>query len=181
MSSSRFRGTQRELREIGRERRGRPRSGNVKVSCKLHQTTHQELESISKLLPQLRATQSEMVGLGVDLLGRRIDIMAAAISRNDTVLPAGVVDLEALYLVWDLKPPEQEAAKTTTVYLLPEQTVRLSEVRSRLRLQIRVNRDDLLNLGARLLAKSVQLALRGGNVPMVRQVGDLQSLISDFV
>lgn len=180
MTTRRFRGTQRELYELGRERRGRPRRGNVKVSCRLSIPVHQKLGHLTELFPQLQATRSELVGLGIALLGIRLDKVAAAVGRSDLILPAGVIDLEALYLIWDLKYPDDETMRTT-VYLLPEQTLRLGETRSRLRLQIRVNQDDLINLAINLLDKLVQQALRGQGAPVIRDTDDLMDYLHQFV
>ena len=151
MTPSRYRGTRRELYEIGKERRGRPRSNKVKIFLKINAHVEKQLGTLGKQFPQLRVSQSEMVGLGVELLGENLDRMATALGRDDRVLPAGVVDIESLYLIWNLEYPGNRRARATTVYLTPEQAVQLGSIRTRLRLQIRVSQSGLLNLGVSLL------------------------------
>ena len=181
MSDSHFRGTRRELYEIGRERRGRPRSNKVKLFFKLGATQTTALESLQAHHPLLRATQSELVGLGIEMLGRRLDRIAEQLGHQDIVLPTGIVDLEALYLFWNLDYPREVQPRSTTVYLTPSQAVRLGEIRARLRLQIRVTQSELLNLGlALLMGLAIDGALAAEPLPM-RTVDDLSDLLRFFV
>lgn len=177
MSSSRYRGTRRELYEIGEERRGRPRSNKVKIFFKLSTQIHQQLANLDVKYPHLRATQSELAGLGVELLGKQLEKMANAIGREDNILPAGVVDLESLYLIWNLEYPSNYQTRPTTVYLLQRQSLQLGHIRSLLRLQIRVNQSELLNLGLALMSEKVtEIELQA----KVRNIKDLERFILDF-
>jgi hypothetical protein len=177
MSSSRYKGTWRELHELGEERRGRPRSNKVKVFFKLNTQINRHLEGLDDIFPNLNATQSELAGLGVEVLGRQLDKMANAIGRKDNILPAGVVDLESLYLIWNLEFPSDYQTRPTTVYLLPGQSVQLGLVRSQLRLQIRVNQSELLNLGLALLWDMVSDSEKQAKV---RTIKDLAKVILDY-
>jgi hypothetical protein len=178
-NTGRYRGTRRELYEIGRERRGAPRQDKVKIYFKIYQSIGAGVAALPQQLVNLNATQSELVGLGVDLLALWLDRMAEALGRHDRILPAGVVDLEALYLIWNLKWTADSERRGTTVYLEPGQAVRLGEIRSRLRLQIRVTQAELLNLGLSLvLTLAEQL---GEKSDKIRSVSDLQQVLVDFV
>jgi len=181
MASSRYRGTRRELYEVGEERRGRPRRNRVKLFFKMDGAVRQRLDSLSTRYPHLKATQSELAGLGVELLGGRLDEMAAAIGREGAILPAGVVDLESLYLIWNLEFPFKDRGHTTTVYLLPEQAVRLSEIRAKLRLQIHVSQSELLNLGLTLLADLAATAPAGAEQFPIRDIEALSDVFLAFV
>ena len=177
----RYRGTRRELYEIGRERRGAPRQDKVKVYFKIHEDFGAGVAALPQQLVNLSATQSELVGLGVDLLAQRLDRMADALGRHDRILPAGVMDLEALYLIWNLSWTADAARRGTTVYLDPGQAVRLGEIRSRLRLQIRVTQAELLNLGLSLTLTLVEQLADSDERDRVRSVNELHQSLARFV
>lgn len=177
MSSSHYRGTRRELYEIGEERRGRPRSNKVKIFFKLSTQINQLLANLDAKFPNLSTTQSELAGLGVELLGKQLEKMATAVGREDNILPAGVVDLESLYLIWNLVYPASYQTRPTTVYLIPKQAVKLGNIRSLLRLQIRVNQSELINLG---LALMVDMVTGIDEQDKVRKVKDLERLLLKF-
>lgn len=180
-NSSQYRGTRRELYEIGRERRGAPRQNKVKLYFKLDDSVRAGLDGLSQYLPNLEITQSELAGLGVELLGYRLDRMAAALGRHDRILPAGVVDLEALYLIWNLEFSADRVGRGTTIYLLPEQAVRLGEIRSRLRLQIRVTQAELVNLGLTVLLTLVNRIAGDVERRTIRDEAELLAKLHDFV
>ena len=138
------------------------------------------LPSLRERFPLLKASQSELVGLGVDLVGMRLAAMAVALGRDESVLPAGVVDLEALYLLWNLEIDSQLGARATTVYLSPEQAVRLSEVRARLRLQIHVSQSDLLNLGLTLLTDLAASISVGAEGAPIRNIAEMSITLKPF-
>ncbi len=180
MVDARYRGTRRELYEVGEERRGRPRRNRIKIFLKMDGAIHRRLPLLRDRCPLLKASQSELVGLGVDLVGMRLAEMAVALGRDEGVLPAGVVDLEALYLFWNLEIDSQLDARGTTVYLSPEQAVRLSEIRARLRLQIHVSQSDLLNLGLALLTDLVASVPDGAEGASIRNILELSVTLKPF-
>ena len=180
MAESRYRGTRRELYEVGEERRGRPRQNRVKIFLKMDGAVHRRLLSLRERFPLLKASQSELVGLGVDLVGQRLAEMAVALGRDEGVLPAGVVDLEALYLFWNLEIDSQLGARATTIYLSPEQAVRLSEIRARLRLQIHVSQSALLNLGVTLLTDLACSVTDGAEGAPIRNIAELSVTLKPF-
>ena len=186
MGALHHRGTRRELYEVGEERRGRPRRDKVKLFFRLNPAIGEKVKQLYLRFPHLRASQSELVGLGVDLLGQQLDQMATALRREERILPAGVVDVESLYLMWNLAYPVVSDSAGTTIYLLPHQAVRLVDIRGLLRLQIRVNQSDLLNLGLALLAHQAVFPTKTAEMPavpagVVRTVDDLAAALSAFV
>jgi hypothetical protein len=106
--------------------------------------------------------------------------MAVALGRDEGVLPAGVVDLEALYLFWNLEIDSQLGARATTVYLSPEQAVRLSEIRARLRLQIHVSQSALLNLGVTLLTDLARSVTDGAEGAPIRNIAEMSVTLKSF-
>jgi hypothetical protein len=110
----------------------------------------------------------------------RLAAMAVALGRDESVLPAGVVDLEALYLLWNLEIDSQLGARATTVYLSPEQAVRLSEIRARLRLQIHISQSDLLNLGLTLLTDLAASISEGAEGAPIRNIAEMSITLKPF-
>ena len=98
------------LKELLRDKpkRGRPRRmvsrQNVYVALRPEQKTL--MAALAERLP-VGLGRADVADLAVSVLTARMEALRSAVAGRTREIPEGVTDLESLYLLWDVAPPEQ--------------------------------------------------------------------------
>ena len=105
-------------------RRGRPRHAvsrqNVYVEMSARQKA--QMASMAARLPKgLR--RADIPDLAATILAARLGQLRRSVAGRNREMPEGIMDLMALYLLWDLPLPDSEPQKWTSIRLSPQQVI----------------------------------------------------------
>ena len=135
-------------------KRGRPRRqvSRQNVYVALSQEQKQEMWRMAKGLPQ-GLSRADIPDMAVNLLAARLELLRRAVSGRDREIPEGITDLESLYLLWDVKlPNDQNESKWTSIRLSPQQAIELGRAHGVLNALFGANRSQVFALGLTLLS-----------------------------
>lgn len=107
---------------------------------------------MAKGLPQ-GLSRADIPDMAVNLLAARLELLRRAVSGRDREIPEGITDLDSLYLLWDLKlPDDQSESKWTSIRLSPQQSIELGRAQGVLNALFGANRSQVFALGLALLS-----------------------------
>lgn len=135
-------------------KRGRPRRqiSRQNVYVALSQDQKKEMRQMAKGLPQ-GLSRADIPDMAVNLLAARLELLRRAVSGRDREIPEGITDLDSLYLLWDLKLPEDRSdSKWTSIRLSPQQAIELGRAHGMLNALFGANRSQVFALGLALLS-----------------------------
>ncbi len=150
-------GTFRRLNEQ-RKRRGRPPAAQPRhpVQLWLLPSEYDRLGNLSERWPALKLSRSHILGLGIRALGQRLAALRANMEGSGADLPIGVLDLESLYLLWDLEPTANNSArKRYQLTLMDDEKWQLADMTVVLSRSISVNRSRVAGLSIANLSDSI--------------------------
>ena len=108
---------------------------------------------MAKGLPQ-GLSRADIPDMAVNLLAARLELLRRAVSGRDREIPEGITDLDSLYLLWDVKlPDDQHDAKWTSIRLSPQQVIELGRAHGVLNAMFGANRSQVFALGLALLSQ----------------------------
>ena len=137
-----------------KRKRGRPRrqTSRQNVYVALTQDQKKEMRRLAKGLPQ-GLSRADIPDMAVNLLAARLELLRRAVSGRDREIPEGITDLDSLYLLWDLKLPDDKSeSKWTSIRLSPQQAIELGRAQGVLNALFGANRSEVFALGLALLS-----------------------------
>lgn len=134
--------------------RGRPKNAVSRVSVYVALSEKQK-DLISELGSQLQhLTRADISDMSIMVFSVRLEVMRRAVAGRTHELPAGIRDVESLYLLWDLALPEEELeVKWTSVRLSPQQAIELGRLQGMLHALFGVNRSQVFSLALALISQ----------------------------
>ena len=135
--------------------RGRPRSTvprqNVYVA--LRPDDKVLIKDLVALLPP-QVKKADVADLAISALTGRMEALRQAVAGRSRDIPEGVIDMESLYLLWDLSLPDEGAPeKWTSIRVSPQQVIELGRVHGALNAAFGASRSQIFNLALALLAQ----------------------------
>jgi hypothetical protein len=135
-------------------KRGRPRRkiSRQNVYVALSQDQKEEMWRIAKGLPQ-GLSRADIPDMAVNLLAARLELLRRAVSGRDREIPEGITDLDSLYLLWDLKlPNDRSESRWTSIRLSPQQAIELGRAHGVLNALFGASRSEVFALALALLS-----------------------------
>ncbi len=139
-------------------KRGRPRSSvprqNVYVA--LRPEEKRLMKDLAKRLPE-QVKRADVADLAISALTGRMEALRQAVAGRSREIPEGVIDLESLYLLWDLSlPDENSPEKWTSVRVSPQEVIELGRVHGALNAAFGASRSQTFSLALSLLAQFLE-------------------------
>jgi hypothetical protein len=138
--------------------RGRPRSTvprqNVYVA--LRPEEKQLIKDLVPLLPP-EVKKADVADLAISALTGRMEALRQAVAGRSRDIPEGVIDMESLFLLWDLSLPDESVPeKWTSIRVSPQQVIELGRVHGALLAAFGASRSQTFNLALALLAQFLE-------------------------
>lgn len=141
-------------------RRGRPRRmvarQNVYVALRPEQK--RLMDALGERLP-LGLARPDVPDVAVSVLTARLEALRSAVAGRTREIPEGVTDLESLFLLWDLAPPQPSAGaaeRWTSIRLSPQQALELGRAHGTLNAAFGAGRSEVFGLALALLAQFLE-------------------------
>ncbi len=141
-------------------RRGRPRRmvarQNVYVALRPEQK--QLMDALGERLPE-GLGRPDVPDVAVSVLTARLEALRSAVAGRTREIPEGVTDLESLFLLWDLAPPQPGAGaaeRWTSIRLSPQQVLELGRAHGTLNAAFGAGRSEVFGLALALLAQFLE-------------------------
>ena len=136
-------------------KRGRPRSTvprqNVYVALRPDEKKLMK-DLVAYLPPQVK--RADVADLAISALTGRMEALRQAVAGRSREIPEGVIDMESLYLLWDLTlPDESSAEKWTSVRVSPQEVIELGRAHGALNAAFGASRSQTFGLALALLAQ----------------------------
>ena len=136
-----------------RPKRGRPRRevSRDNVYIELSKTQKRQISDVASRLPD-DFVRADVADLAIMVLAARLESLRRAVAGRTREIPEGITDLDSLYLLWDLRPPEHgEEKRWTSVRVSPQQAIELGRVRGTLNALFGATRSEVFGLALSLL------------------------------
>ncbi|HOU42515.1 MAG TPA: hypothetical protein PK829_14705 [Promineifilum sp.] len=151
------------LKELLRDkpRRGRPRRMVARQNVYVAMRPEQKglMDALGERLP-LGLGRPDVPDVAVSVLTARLEALRSAVAGRTREIPEGVTDLESLFLLWDLTPPQPEAAgapeRWTSIRLSPQQALELGRATGTLNAAFGAGRSEVFGLALALLAQFLE-------------------------
>ena len=99
-------------------------------------------------------SRSDIPDMAVMVFSVRLEAMRRAVAGRTRELPAGIRDMESLYLLWDLALPDENLPSNwTSVRLSPQQSVEFGRLQGMLNALFGVNRSQVFSLALALISQ----------------------------
>ncbi|MDX1417466.1 MAG: hypothetical protein R3293_24895 [Candidatus Promineifilaceae bacterium] len=139
-------------------KRGRPRSDvprqNVYVA--LRQEEKDLMKALVKQLP-VQVKRADVADLAISALTGRLEALRQAVAGRSREIPEGVIDMESLYLLWDLNLPDSHSAeKWTSIRVSPQQVIELGRAHGALYAAFGASRSQTFSLALSILAQFLE-------------------------
>jgi hypothetical protein len=136
-------------------KRGRPRHAvprqNVYVA--LRPEEKRLMKDLVDQLPQ-EVNRADVADLAISALTGRMEALRQAVAGRSREIPEGVIDLESLYLLWDVAlPDEGSIEKWTSIRVSPQQVIELGRAHGALNAAFGASRSQTFSLALSLLAQ----------------------------
>lgn len=136
-------------------KRGRPRSSvprqNVYVA--LRPEEKQLMKDLVALLPN-EVKRADVADLAISALTGRMEALRQAVAGRSREIPEGVIDIESLYLLWDLSLPDEDSPeKWTSLRVSPQEVIELGRVHGALNAAFGASRSQTFSLALSLLTQ----------------------------
>lgn len=141
-----------------RPKRGRPRReiSRDNVYIELSKAQKRQVSDVAKRLPE-SFVRADVADLAIMVLAARLESLRRAVAGRTREIPEGITDLDSLYLLWDLQPPEHgEKKRWTSIRVSPQQAIELGRVRGTLNALFGATRSEVFGLALALLAYFVE-------------------------
>lgn len=139
-------------------KRGRPRStvSRQNVYVALRQAEKELMKSlVAKLPPAVK--RADVADLAISALTGRLEALRQAVAGRSREIPEGVIDLESLYLLWDVTLPDNSAEeKWTSVRVSPQQVIELGRAHGALNAAFGASRSQTFSLALSLLTQFLE-------------------------
>lgn len=158
-----------------RPKRGRPprKVSRQNVYVALTDAEKQMMEDLTQALPQ-NLVRADLPDLAIATLTARLDSIHRAVADRNREIPEGITDLESLYLLWDLEPPDRTfARKWTSIRVSPQEVIELGRAHGTLNAAFGANRSETFGLALMLLAQF----FNSDQIPDTRSLGEMRKLI----
>ncbi len=141
-------------------KRGRPRHAvsrqNVYVALRPEEKAL--MKQLVAYLPR-GLKRADLADLAVSVLTARLEALRRAVAGRSREIPEGVIDLESLYLLWDLPlPPKDIEEKWTSIRVSPQQVIELGRAHGALNAAFGASRSQTFNLALSLLKRYLEYA-----------------------
>lgn len=138
--------------------RGRPRHAvsrqNVYVAVSPEEKAL--MKSLLAYLPK-QVKRADVADLAISALTGRMEALRQAVAGRSREIPEGVIDMESLYLLWDLAlPVESEEEKWTSLRVSPQQVIELGRAHGVLNAAFGASRSQTYSLALSLLAQYLE-------------------------
>lgn len=161
--------------EAQKPRRGRPAAKQPRKATRIYLTQKQRDTwlLLVKELSSLGAARIDVADLVLSYLEETMNEIQSGLTGTGQVLPVGVVDLESLYFLLDLKPPTGLTSQYN-ITMFTETREKMSVITIRMQNVFRVTWSQVFGLGLELLYK--KLASKSGQLDIIEEVADLNEL-----
>jgi hypothetical protein len=132
--------------------RGRPRHdvSRESVYVELSDSHKNKMKLMGKEMPAIFG-KADIPDIATFILATRLESLRRSVADRDRQMPEGIMDIDSLYLLWDLPlPPKKEIYKWTSVRLSPQQAEQLGRVHGGLKARFGVSRSQVFILGLAL-------------------------------
>jgi hypothetical protein len=155
--------------------RGRPPAKRPRKATRIYLTQKQRENwlALTSGLSPLGSARIDVADLVMNYLEETMNEIQSGLTGADQVLPVGVVDLESLFFLLDLKPPTDSTSQYN-ITMYTETREKMSVITIRLQTAFRVTWSQVFGLGLELLYK--RLVNRSGEMEMVEEVDDMEEL-----
>lgn len=139
-------------------KRGRPRSTVPRQNVYVALRTEEKrlMDDLVPLLPE-QVKRADVPDLAISALTGRMEALRQAVAGRSREIPEGVIDIESLYLLWDVNlPDENSPEKWTSIRVSPQEVIELGRVHGALNAAFGASRSQTFSLALSLLAQFLE-------------------------
>jgi len=139
-------------------KRGRPRHSvprqNVYVALRPAEKNLMK-QLVASLPPQVK--RADVADLAISALTGRMEALRQAVAGRSREIPEGVIDMESLYLLWDLSLPDDDSVeKWTSIRVSPQQVIELGRAHGALNAAFGASRSQTFSLALTILTQYLE-------------------------